>query len=111
MQDFASTARAPTSLHRLQSTSLTFHRSTLLSQNILLHEPWSYVLFEEAGDYIVTFMVAGVLERDFTVVLTPAEKEMQQRDRSYIERLVKRLADNPAQLQNRRLRNAVWPAL
>ncbi len=81
-----------------------------MSKNILLQEPWSYVLFEEAGDYIVTFMVAGVLERDFTVILTPAEKEMQQRDRSYIERLVKRLTDNPALLHSRRLRQALWPA-
>ncbi len=80
-----------------------------MSKHILLQEPWSYVLFEEAGDYLVTFMVAGVLERDYTVLLTPAEKEMQQRDRGYIERLVKRLTDNPAQLQQRRLRVAVWP--
>lgn len=80
-----------------------------MPKNILQQEPWSYVLFEEAGDYLVTFMVAGVLERDYTVVLTAAEKEMQQRDRSYIERLVKRLTDKPAQLQTRRLPKAVWP--
>jgi hypothetical protein len=86
------------------------YRTVVLSKNILMQEPWSYVLFEEAGDYIVTFMVAGALKHDFTVVLTPAEKEMQQRDRSYIERLVKRLTDNPAQLQNRRLRRAIWPS-
>ena len=84
-------------------------RSPLLSKKILLQEPWSYVLYEEAGDYIVTFMVAGVLKRDFTVALTPAEKEMQQRDRSYIERLVKRFTDNPELLQSRRLRTAIWP--
>lgn len=80
-----------------------------MSKRILQQEPWSYVLFEEDGDYRVTFMVATALPRDFTVVLSPAEKEMQQRDRSYIERLVKRLADNPAQLQIRRLPQAVWP--
>lgn len=72
------------------------------------------MLFEDADNYIVTFMVAGVLldgrqQRDFTVVLTQAEKEMQQRDRSYIERLVKRFTDNPAQLQARRQSKAVWP--
>lgn len=96
-------------MHALQFLSPTFHRITFLSKNILLHEPWSYVLFEEAGDYIVTFTVAGVLKRDFTVALTSVEKEMQQRDRSYIERLVKRFTDNPELLQSRRLRQAIWP--
>ena len=84
-------------------------RTCAVSKHILMQEPWSYVLFEEAGEYIVTFMVAGPLKQDFTVMLTAAEKEIQKRDRSYIERLVKRLADNPVQLQQRRLRQAVWP--
>lgn len=84
-----------------------------MSKRILLQEPWSYVLFEEDGDYVVTFVVAGTAagarKGDFSVRLNAAEKEMQQRDRSYVERLVKRLGDNPAQLATRRLQQAVWP--
>ncbi|MGH8493712.1 MAG: hypothetical protein ACRERR_11520 [Moraxellaceae bacterium] len=80
-----------------------------MSKRILLQEPWSYVLFEENDDYIVTFMVAGPVKQDFTVRLTTAEKEMQKRDRSYIERLVKRLTDQPFLLQQRCFRQAIWP--
>jgi len=84
-----------------------------VSRRILLQEPWSYVLFEEDGDYVVTFVVAGTTagarKGDFSVRLNAAEKEMQQRDRSYVERLVKRLGDNPVQLAARRLQQAVWP--
>ncbi|MDP2227451.1 MAG: hypothetical protein Q8J78_08255 [Moraxellaceae bacterium] len=94
-----------------------------MPKRILLQEPWSYVLFEDDGDYIVTFTVAshaagsaprvgraaGAQSGDYSVMLNAAEQEMQKRDRSYVERLVKRLTDNPAQLHVRRLRQAIWP--
>jgi hypothetical protein len=78
-------------------------------QRILVEEPWSFVLFEDDGEYLVTFKVAGVMAGDFSVPLSAAELALQRQDRTFVERLVKRLAGNPAQLRARQLRHAVWP--
>jgi hypothetical protein len=78
-------------------------------QRILVAEPWSFVLFEDDGAHIVTFKVAGVMAADFSVPLSAAEIALQRQDRTFVERLVKRLAGNPAQLRARQLRQAVWP--
>lgn len=82
---------------------------TRLRQRILVEEPWSYVLFEDNGDFIVTFKVAGVLGGDFSVKLSEAEIALQRQDRGFVERLVKRLTGNKEQLHARQLRHALWP--
>lgn len=78
--------------------------------HIIVHEPWSYVLFEENGEQIVTFMVGGSVEKDFSVRLSQSEIDLQKQDRGFVERLVTRLTKNPEQLHARRLKKAVWPA-
>lgn len=80
-----------------------------MTQRIIVQQPWSYVLFEERGDYILTFLVGGSADGDFSIKLSPAEIELQQQDQSYVERLMRRLVNNRNELYGRCLLQAVWP--
>jgi hypothetical protein len=81
-----------------------------MTQRIIVREPWSYVLFEEQGEFILTFLMGGTVDSEFSVKLTEAEIELQRQDRTYVERLMRRLAGNRDELYGRCLLQAVWPA-
>ena len=80
-----------------------------MTQRIIVQQPWSYVLFEERGDYILTFLISGTVDGDFSVKLTPAEIDLQKQDQGYVERLMRRLVNNRNELYGRCLLQAVWP--
>jgi hypothetical protein len=81
-----------------------------MTQRIIVREPWSYVLFEEEGEFILTFLMGGTVDSEFSVKLTEAEIEMQKQDRTYVERMMRRLTSNRDELYGRCLLQAVWPA-
>lgn len=76
---------------------------------ILAEKPWSYVLMENGEDWILTYLIGGVVEIDVSLRLNRDEIAMIQDNPSYLETLVAAAKMNRASYASREIHPTVWP--
>ncbi|SEQ51307.1 hypothetical protein [Natrinema salaciae] len=77
--------------------------------NVLDSESYSYVLVDDDGEWILTFLLGGPVERDVSVALTDDEvTAIAEGDRSTGD-IVEQFRDDPAAYEGRRVHPPVRP--
>jgi len=76
---------------------------------VLDRQPYSYVLLARDGEWILTFLLGGPVERDVSVRLTPAEVTAIEDGESSATDLVETVRADLSAYDDRRIRPTVWP--
>lgn len=77
--------------------------------NVLDTEPYSYVLLDDDGEWILTFLLGGPVVRDVSVALTDDEVAAIQRGDRSAAALVETFRADASTYDGRRVRPPVWP--
>ncbi|MFC7072878.1 hypothetical protein ACFQJ7_13615 [Halovenus rubra] len=77
---------------------------------VLDRKRYSYLLLETDGEWILTFLLGGPIERDVSVRLTPAEiTAIEDGDASAAD-LVERFRAESSAYEGRQVTPTVWPS-
>ncbi|WP_336358930.1 hypothetical protein [Haloarcula sp. CGMCC 1.6347] len=76
---------------------------------VLDRQPYSYVLLARDGEWILTFLLGGPVERDVSVRLTLAEVTAIEDGESSATDLVETVRADLSAYDDRRVRPTVWP--
>lgn len=76
---------------------------------ILAQKQWSYVLMDDGRDWILTFLIGGVVETDVGIRLTTDEISKIKDDWAYLDTLVDVCKINRIAFSSREIYPAVWP--
>ncbi|AFO57633.1 MULTISPECIES: hypothetical protein [unclassified Natrinema] len=77
---------------------------------VLDREPYSYVLLETDGEWILTFLLGRVVMGDVSVRLTPEEVTALEDGESSATDLIERFSADRSAYEDRQVIPAVWPA-
>jgi hypothetical protein len=80
-----------------------------MTAHVIAEKPWSYVLFEDRGVWILTLLIGGVVEIDVSVRLAPDEVEAIKSGQLRIEDLVARVKRQRGAFAAREINPPVWP--
>jgi hypothetical protein len=76
---------------------------------IIAEKPWSYILFDDAQGWVLTFMIGGVVEVDVCVKLTPEEIQSIKKDKSSIEQIMQNINLDRNSNKSREIIPPIWP--
>jgi hypothetical protein len=76
---------------------------------VLAEKPWSYVLFREDERVLLTFMMGGSVESDWTIPLEDDEFRQATQGEAHIEKLIALYRNNPGLRTARALPVPKWP--
>ncbi|QDQ25108.1 hypothetical protein FNU76_01355 [Chitinimonas arctica] len=77
---------------------------------IIAEQPWSHVLLERDGEWILTLMLhSGAVEHDLSVRLTEQERQAVQAQPASLAALLARIRDDRAAFRPREISPPVWP--
>lgn len=76
---------------------------------VIAEKAWSYVLFDNGEDWILTFLIGGVVEIDVSVRLSNDEIAMIKADSTYVEILLASIKKNRSAFADREINPPVWP--
>lgn len=74
----------------------------------IAEEPWSYVLFEDGGEYILTVLIGGVVDVGVSVQLTSEEVQDIRRNPEAVADLAERVRQNRAEYRDREVKPPIW---
>ena len=77
---------------------------------VLDRKPYSYVLLERDGEWILTFLLGGPVERDVSVRLTDAEIAAIEADDTSAADLVRQFTADRSTYEGRNITPTVWPS-
>lgn len=76
---------------------------------VLAEKPWSHVLMDNGTDWILTYLIGGVVETDVSIRLSKEEIAKIQEDPRYLETLVDAAKTNRVTYASREIHPPVWP--
>lgn len=76
---------------------------------IIIEKPWSYVVFMNGDEPMLTLMAGGVMELDYTIRLGEDEMLGIREQPDSVAELVQSLLNDRVALVSRALAVAVWP--
>nr|WP_314862451.1 hypothetical protein [uncultured Undibacterium sp.] len=76
---------------------------------ILAEKKWSYVLMDDGIDWILTFLIGGVVETDLSIRLTAEEILKIKNNAAFLDILVETGRTDRAAFANREINPPVWP--
>lgn len=79
------------------------------ASTIIAEKPWSYVVFMNGDDPLLTLMAGGVMALDYTIRLGEAEMLLIREQPDSAAELVQSLLTDRAALLSRALAVVVWP--
>ncbi|ADQ68827.1 hypothetical protein C499_05870 [Halogeometricum borinquense DSM 11551] len=77
---------------------------------VLDRKRYSYVLLARDGEWILTFLLGGPVERDVSVRLTPVEITAIEAGDSSAADLVEKFSADLSATEDRQITPTVWPA-
>ncbi|WP_049896416.1 hypothetical protein [Natrialba chahannaoensis] len=77
---------------------------------VLERKPYSYILLDRDGEWILTFLLGGPIERDVSVRLTLVEVTAIEDGDSSAEDLVETFRADPSVYEDRQVTPTVWLA-
>lgn len=78
--------------------------------NIIAEVPWSYVLFDDGHNWILTCLIGGVVEIDVSITLTQEERQLVSANPQFIEQVLRELKNDRAAFSEREINPPVWPS-
>lgn len=76
---------------------------------VLAEKRCSYVLMDDGTNWILTFLIGGVVEIDVSIRLTAEEISMIKENPAYLDNLVDAARNKRAAYANREINPPVWP--
>ena len=80
-----------------------------MTAHVIDDKPWSYVLFDDGTNWILTLLIDGVVEFGVSVRLLPCEIDLIRADRSYVAQLVETVKQHRSAFADREIEPPVWP--
>jgi len=78
--------------------------------NIINEKPWSHILMEKDGKWILTLLIyQGPVENDISILFNDNEISQLKADNSYIETLLFKIRNNLDAYKARQIHPPVWP--
>jgi hypothetical protein len=78
---------------------------------IIAEKKWSYVMFRDGDNVLLTFLSGGSVEFDYTILLGEDEVIALSQDPGKLTAFVQSLLANPGQLASRKLPCSIWPQM
>ena len=76
---------------------------------IIAEKKWSYVLFDNGKEWILTLLIGGVVEIDVSIRLSRDEIKAIQADSTYVEKIVEAVKQHRSEFEDRQINPPVWP--
>jgi hypothetical protein len=76
---------------------------------VIAEQAWSYVLMDNGTDWILTYLIGGVVEIDVSIRLSTEEITKIQENPNYLEILLDAAKTNRAAYASREIHPPVWP--
>jgi hypothetical protein len=76
---------------------------------VLAEKPWSHVLMDNGTDWILTYLIGGVVEIDVSIRLSKDEITKIQENPNYLEILLDAAKTNRVAYASREIHPPVWP--
>jgi hypothetical protein len=76
---------------------------------VIAEHAWSYVLIDTGTDWILTYLIGGVVEIDVSIRLSQDEIAKIQENPSYLEILLDAAKTNRVAYASREIHPPVWP--
>jgi len=77
---------------------------------IIDEKPWSHVLMEKEGVWILTFLVrVGPVENDVSIRLNEDEIDFIKADGSYLEKMLEDIREHKIMYSDREIKPPIWP--
>ncbi|WP_018691113.1 hypothetical protein [Algicola sagamiensis] len=77
---------------------------------IIQEVPWSHVLFELEGQWILTFMTRqGPIEYEVSIQMSRMEIQQYRKNEAFLEHFLQTCREYPEQYQTRQIMPSIWP--
>lgn len=76
---------------------------------VIAEQAWSHVLMDNGTDWILTYLIGGVVEIDVSIRLNTEEITKIKENPNFLEILVEAAKTNRAEYANREIYPPVWP--
>jgi hypothetical protein len=76
---------------------------------VIAEQAWSYALMDTGTEWILTYLIGGVVEIDVSIRLSKDEIAKIQENPNYLEILVDAAKTNRAEYASREIHPPVWP--
>jgi len=80
-----------------------------MTSKVIAEKPWSYVLFEDGNDWVLTLLIGGVVEIDVSIRLASEEVQAIRSKQLHVEDLVTKVKQQRAAFAQREINPPIWP--